>query len=335
MRYIGNKTKLLDFIGSVIDRLGIKPGRAADPFAGTASVARYLKSRGFATDCCDIMSYSYAFQRAYVELDAVPTFERVLKEDPDLAAVARRQDFQEAVASRFGEQRDLFLRSRAGPLAALGRILVYLDTFLPPLSSFVTREYSAEDDAETEGAAGDGAKGTDNVGSKSCARRFFTTSNAARIDAIRTRLHEWRTQDLLTADEFYLLLSCLVEAADRVANTTGIYAAFVKSWQPNALKPLRLQVPELTTDTGLRCRATQQDANTFVRTLGPVDLVYLDPPYNTRQYVSYYHVPELIVEGWFDRQPAVRGKTGLLPDGHKKSCWSVAGECVADRKSVV
>jgi adenine-specific DNA-methyltransferase len=311
MRYIGNKTKLLGFIGSVLDSLRLKGGTAADPFAGTASVAQYLKSRGFATASSDIMTYSYVLQRAYVQLDCVPTFDGVLDTDRELAAVLRRSDFRTLTASRFQKQEDLF-----GPSSVhadcLHQLLTYLDSFLDPVTAFVSRNFSAP--MADRDSAGD--------------RMFFTVENGRRIDAIRTKLHEWRVAGVLPDDEYYLLLTCLIEAADGVANTTGVYAAFVKSWQSNALKPLRLTEPELVVDTGLNCTASQQDANEFVRRLGFVDVLYLDPPYNTRQYSSYYHVPELIARGWFDEEPTLRGKTGLIPDADKKSKWSVPGECV-------
>ena len=312
MRYIGNKTKLLGFIGSVLDRIGVTGGRAADPFAGTASVAQYLKSRGFATDSADIMNYSYAFQRAYVQLDSVPSFARVLGEDRNLAAVTRRTDFQAAVASRFRRQEDLFAGHSDAEADPLRHVLTYLDTYLPPFTSFVSREYAADLTAPPESA-----------------RMFFTGESGRRIDAIRIQLHQWKVEELVSDDEFYLLLACLLEAADSVANTTGVYAAFVKSWQANALKPLRLTEPQLVMNTGRHSRAHLQDANEFIRKLGPVDVAYLDPPYNTRQYSSYYHVPELIAQGWFDQEPELRGKTGLIPDADKKSAWSVAGECVS------
>ena len=51
----------------------------------------------------------------------------------------------------------------------------------------------------------------------------------------------------------------------------------------------------------------------------PFELLYLDPPYNSRQYPGYYHIPELIATGWFEHTPVLRGKTGLLPDEHKRS----------------
>jgi adenine-specific DNA-methyltransferase len=110
-----------------------------------------------------------------------------------------------------------------------------------------------------------------------------------------------------------------------VANTTGVYASFVKSWQPNARRRLRLKVPAIHEGNG--CRAERKDALELVADLEPFDLLYLDPPYNNRQYPGYYHVPELIAEGWFDAEPALRGKTGLAPDTEKRSDWSRAGKC--------
>ena len=72
---------------------------------------------------------------------------------------------------------------------------------------------------------------------------------AGRIDAIRERLHTWHKQGLVSDDEFYLLLAAFLEAADAVANTAGIYAAYIKQWQPNALRDLRLRVPWIVSRT--------------------------------------------------------------------------------------
>ncbi len=158
-------------------------------------------------------------------------------------------------------------------------------------------------------------------------RRYFTPENAARIDAIRRRIWEWREAGRLNDDEHFVLIAALIEAADRVANTTGVYAAYVKSWQPNATKPLRLRPPSLVTNTGRRCQAFQLDALEVVRAQGSFDLLYLDPPYNSRQYAGYYHIPEIIAEGWFRQAPKLRGKTGLPEDGNKRSDWSRRGRC--------
>ncbi|HEU4641423.1 MAG TPA: DNA adenine methylase, partial [Gemmatimonadaceae bacterium] len=151
-------------------------------------------------------------------------------------------------------------------------------------------------------------------------RMYFTEGNAERIDAVRRRLHEWRTAGAIGDDAYYLLLAALIEAADRVANTAGVYAAYIKAWQPNATRPLSL-VPLPPVRGARGCSAHRADAACAARAIGAVDLLYLDPPYNTRQYAGYYHVPEIIARGWFDGAPEIAGKTGLLADGGPRSAW--------------
>lgn len=266
MRYIGNKQKLLPFIGAALDALGIRGGTACDPFAGTAAVSRFLKERGFTVVCGDLMEYSYVLQRAQVELDEAPRFDGL----PEIVAGARDP---------------------------LDTVLRHLNR-LPGRPGEVHRHFSP--------AGGSG-------------RRYFNRENAARIDAVRETILEWRRAGRITEDEGHVLLAALLEAADRVANTTGVYAAYVKSWQPNARRPLRLARPPLVTGTGRACRAHRADAFDLVGNLPPFDLLYLDPPYNARQYVSYYHIPELLATG--APFPPLRGKTGLIPVDGKRSDW--------------
>jgi len=277
VRYLGNKTRLLGFIGRVLEERGIRAGAAADPFTGTASVARELKRRGFHVVASDVMEYGYVFARAYVEVPATPAFPQ--------------------------------LRGVVGPRTpSLAAVLRYLNA-LPPEPGFIHEHFTPAGDA-----------------GRRHGRMYFTPANAARIDAIRATLEHWRRADLIDADGFHTLLAALIEAADRVANTTGVYASFVKSWQPNALRPLEL-VPHRTVH-GNGCRAARSDAVELLEELPPLDLLYLDPPYNSRQYPGYYHIPELIALGWFgDEPPQLRGKTGLLPDRDKRSDWARRGRC--------
>jgi adenine-specific DNA-methyltransferase len=151
-------------------------------------------------------------------------------------------------------------------------------------------------------------------------RMYFTDDNARRIDAARTELDAWRRSGVVDDDAYYVLLAGIIEGADRVANTAGVYAAYIKRWQPNALKPFSV-VTEAPIASRRRCRAYQADASDVARALGKIDLLYVDPPYNTRQYAGYYHVPELIARGWFDDAVALRGKTGLIADGEQRSDW--------------
>jgi len=86
--------------------------------------------------------------------------------------------------------------------------------------------------------------------------------------------------------------TALMEAADRVDSTTGQQMAYLKQWPPRAARPLRLRVPELLPGTG---RAILGDARDVVRAVEPVDLAYLDPPYNQHRYFTNYHVWETLI----------------------------------------
>jgi adenine-specific DNA-methyltransferase len=155
---------------------------------------------------------------------------------------------------------------------------------------------------------------------------YFTPENARRIDAIRLWLAENERE--LGGDAYYAILAALIEAADRVANTTGVYAAWVKTYQPNAVRPLELRLEPVI--RGNSCHAHQRDAIDLIHGVGDFDLLYLDPPYNTRQYPGYYHVPELLATGWFERAPRLRGKTGLIEDDDKRSVWCSRGKAEAE-----
>ena len=159
-------------------------------------------------------------------------------------------------------------------------------------------------------------------------RMYFTPANAAAIDAVRERIADWTEDGELDRQRAQFLIATLVEAADRVANTTGVYASFVKSWQPNALRELELRPlrPTARRRGAGRCSAFLGEALELVATAGTVDLLYLDPPYNERQYPAYYHVPELICAGW-DPPPELRGKTGLIPDDFLRSDWCRRDRC--------
>ena len=167
-------------------------------------------------------------------------------------------------------------------------------------------------------------------------RMYFTDSNARLIDAVRERLHDWTRGGKIDDLQAQLLIATLIEAADRVANTTGIYASFVKSWQPNALRPLELRPLHPTPASNGRGGSTAflGPASTLLERIGPVDLVYLDPPYNSRQYPAYYHIPELLALGWRP-PPPLRGKTGLIPDEERRSNWCKKGKAESALRSLL
>jgi adenine-specific DNA-methyltransferase len=258
MRYIGNKTRLLPFILRTIKRSGIGVGSVHDAFAGTASVSRALKQKGWRVHSSDLLMSSYVFQRAYV-----------------VAEVA-----------------DPLLGDMASDLGSLD-----------PLEGFISEHFSP---SRRSGASG---------------RMYFTPENAGRIDAAREQLEIWRKAKAISDDSYYLLLAAIIEGADRVANTAGVYASYMKRWQPNAKRRFEV-LPENPVKGAQPAQAALMDATDAAKAIGEVDLLYIDPPYNSRQYVAYYHIPEILARGWSDSPPAIRGKVGLLAGEEGRSQWS-------------
>jgi adenine-specific DNA-methyltransferase len=118
--------------------------------------------------------------------------------------------------------------------------------------------------------------------------RYFQPFNGERVDAIRNALD----RDFTDSPLFPILLTSLIDAADRVDSTTGVQMAYVKEWAPRSFNPLELRVPELFVGPG---RSVRGDARVVVHTLPKVDLAYLDPPYNQHRYFTNYHIWETLV----------------------------------------
>ncbi|WP_122820753.1 DNA adenine methylase [Varibaculum vaginae] len=117
--------------------------------------------------------------------------------------------------------------------------------------------------------------------------RFFQPHNGARIDACREYLVP------LTDDPLFpILLTSLMEAADRVDSTTGIQMAYLKKWAPRSYNQLELRLPKLLPGKG---QALHGDALNLVNQVPAVDLAYLDPPYNQHRYFTNYHIWETLV----------------------------------------
>jgi adenine-specific DNA-methyltransferase len=118
--------------------------------------------------------------------------------------------------------------------------------------------------------------------------RYVQPHNGRRIDAIRDAIDELDLPPL----ERGLVLTSLLEAADRVDSTTGLQMAYLKGWSPRSHGALELRLPHAV--EGPVGSVSRLDANELAPALD-VDLVYVDPPYNSHSYFSNYHVWETLV----------------------------------------
>jgi len=131
--------------------------------------------------------------------------------------------------------------------------------------------------------------------------RYFQPHNGRRIDAIRAAIDRYALSEL----ERGIVLTSLLEAADRVDSTTGLQMAYLKAWAPRSYKELELRLPEAV--SGPAGSVSTMDANALAPELD-VDLVYVDPPYNQHSFFSNYHVWETLVRWDFPASYGVAHK---------------------------
>ncbi len=157
-------------------------------------------------------------------------------------------------------------------------------------------------------------------------RQYFSDENGRRIDAIRSTIADWRRHKVINEDAYYFLLASLLESADKVANTAVVYTAFLKHLKKSAQQRLALE-PALFEPSSRHNQVYQMDANQLIRQISG-DILYLDPPYNHRQYGANYHLLNTIVL-YDDFIP--RGKTGLREYNRSNYCRpSTAAEALED-----
>ncbi|MFN6202680.1 MAG: DNA adenine methylase [Acidobacteriota bacterium] len=137
-------------------------------------------------------------------------------------------------------------------------------------------------------------------------RKYYTEYNAEKADAIRQLIEDWRQEKLINNEEYFYILASLIEAIDQVANTASVYGAYLKSFKKSAIKPLTLRPIRLINHVP-DCRAHNANASQLVKDID-CDILYLDPPYNQREYGANYHVLETVAK--YD-SPSLSGTTGM------------------------
>ena len=139
---------------------------------------------------------------------------------------------------------------------------------------------------------------------------YLSEKNAFKVDLIRQSLDIWLQAELIDHDGWLYILASLINAIPSFSNIAGTYGAYLKHWDQRALKPLfLLDTPPI--DSELRHEAFNVNGAQLLRDIEG-DVLYIDPPYNGRQYSSNYHLLETVAR--YD-SPTLKGKTGTRADG--------------------
>lgn len=271
MNYIGSKLSILNYIDDTIQDFADFSNddvTFCDIFAGTSSVGKYFKNKGYNVISNDIEYYSFVNAKHFIGNNEKITFDKLKKD--------RIQD-----------------------------VFEYLNN-LNDKKGFIYKNYTIS--------------GTQN---QEYERKYFTEENAIKIDSIRDKIEEWKNNGLIEDNEYYYLITCLLEASDKVANTASVYEAFLKNIKKSASKTMEIKPLEiLTNDKNKKYLVTNKDANLLINEISG-DILYMDPPYNTRKYDTNYHMLETIA--LYDN-PKIKGKTGVREETKKRSKYCVKKE---------
>ena len=169
-------------------------------------------------------------------------------------------------------------------------------------------------------------------GTKKCEfqRQYFSDENAKKIDAVRLKIEKWKNKKLIAENEYFYLLACLIEAADKIANTASVYEAFLKDLKKSAQKPIIINPLELIFKNKTY-EVYNKDSKELIKEIKG-DILYLDPPYNSRKYDTNYHILETIA--LYDN-PKIKGKTGVRIEETKKSNYCVKNKAALELEDLI
>ena len=218
-RYIGNKSRLLNFIYDNIIKLGYDSRNTFfDVFAGTGVVASYFANKGYKTVVNDNLYSNKVIYEAF-----------------------------------------------------LGNGTVDIDKIDSILDSYNNIDADTLDE---------------NYFSKIYSGKYFSNKDAKKIGFIRDDIESRKNS--LTEREYYYLITSLLYSTDKIANTVGHFESFLNKEPEN--KGVCLDMLEINTNI-FPADIYNEDSNDLVKRIN-ADIAYIDPPYNARQYVNFYHVLE-------------------------------------------
>lgn len=282
-RYIGSKDKLSEEIIEEIKRVNTDAERVVDLMAGTGLFSLALKEAGYKVTASDMMTYSYHHLNVLLKLKKEPKFERLVNEI-DLEKFKNLSLFE---ATNYEG------------------VLNYLNN-LEPKKGYFWKEFSPE------GNPTDTKK----------PRKYFTSPNAAKIDAIRAEIKRLKEEELINDIEHSLLVHDLIMAANDIANIAGTYGHYLSSFVSRAKDPIELYPHQFSEKGSVNGHKVYQGyAEDLAKDLEG-DICYIDPPYIKRQYAANYHVLETIARG---DEPKANGVSGLRPwrDQYSNFCSKV------------
>ncbi len=147
---------------------------------------------------------------------------------------------------------------------------------------------------------------------KECNRNFFSVENGLKIDYCMGVIKTLQ----LTPLEYSFLIASLLTAVNKIANTTGVYGAYLKHIKKAAQNKLLIK-PIHTSQNKDNNKVYNENIENIKE---DIDVLYLDPPYSSRQYASNYFLLNYII--LYDKNVKIKGKTGIIEDWNRSNFCS-------------
>lgn len=258
-RYLGNKSVLVPDIVDVVRKFAAPGDLIFDAFSGSLAVSAALRAAGYRVACNDINHFSWSFARAFFSSSDLPPppHQEVGKHGNWAELVTELTETYDAAFPMHARRTDIF-----DHYCAEGS-----------KSAFVSKR---------------GAEGR---------RRFFSSENARLIDRALSRIRHFSQTGRYEEQARCILTCCLMTAVEKISNTQGTFHDFPRDFiDQRSLKTLTIRPPERSSFTGLISEhiGRAEDSLDFATKVPPHKALYLDPPYNFRQYTSYYFMLNLI-----------------------------------------
>ena len=278
MRYLGNKSKHLEFIYSAFNECFVLLNNTNpiifDAFGGTGTVSQFLNINNHHVVSNDMTNFSYKL-----------CFCRNSITEKDIGFNGLNMNIEEVVSVLNNCKHKGFVYKNYSPNV----------------------EYSFE-------------------------RKYFTNSNAEIIDGIRIQIEEWYTNKQITLNEHTFLVALLIESVSLYSNIPGTYGAFNTNWDTRSTRTFMMDkkmVSNLLAKNKYQCY--NDDVRNLISEIA-CDVLYLDPPYNERDYSMYYHVLETI--SLYNNPEINSNKTGTKKE-YKKSKWCMKKECIKELEYII
>ena len=304
-RYLGTKTKILDaLVDTIRNTAGRERPTVCDIFSGSLAVSLRLKREGCSVISNDINDLSYVYAKAYLETRTMPQYADDLfsllgKKDRnrlDKLADSIRDTQRSGFADKniYGEFADW--ESYRTSLRPTARVIAYLQYFTNDIGqSFYDRRdivdhYTREGDKSTFVSLR-GRQGR---------RTFFSENNGRIIDRALNHIRYWFQEGMINEVQRCTLASIVLDTMERFVSTQGTYHDFPRDrLETRATRDLLFQFPDYFGLLHAKRRhqiGVCEDSLSFIRRARQHDVLYVDPPYNFRQYTSYYFLPNFVAK---------------------------------------